>query len=80
MAGNAIGFEQLDRQIRKPPFHQWLNLGLSGLDEEGIEHTAGQNLKKLPEELAKVHEPYDARAREAVTPLAFVEDLRWNQE
>lgn len=39
MAGNAIGFEQLDRQIRRPPFHQWLNLSLSGLDEEGIEIT-----------------------------------------
>lgn len=50
------------------------------LDEEGIEHTAGQVAKKLPEALLAVHEAFDGRAREAVTPLAFVEDPRWNQE
>lgn len=50
------------------------------LDEEGIEHTAGQTVKKLPEAPQALHEPFDARARQAVTPLAFVEDPRWNQE
>jgi hypothetical protein len=50
------------------------------LDEEGIEHTAGQTVKKLSDALQAAHEPFDGRAREAVTPLAFVEDLRWNQE
>lgn len=46
------------------------------LEEEGIEHHAHSVAKKLPEEAATVHEPLDARAREAVTPLAFVEELR----
>ena len=46
------------------------------LEEEGIEHHAASVAKKLPEDAAAVHEPLDARAREAVTPLAFVEELR----
>lgn len=46
------------------------------LDEVGIEYVAGSVVKKLPDEDAAVHEPLDARAREAVTPLAFVEELR----
>lgn len=46
------------------------------LDGEGIEHHAASVAKKLPEEHGAAHEPYDARAREALTPLAFVEDLR----
>jgi uncharacterized protein (TIGR00369 family) len=37
MVSNAVDFEQLDRQIRKPPFHQWLGLRLAALDEDGIE-------------------------------------------
>lgn len=45
-------------------------------EEEGIEHHAASVAKKLPEEAAAVHEPLDARAREAVTPLALVEELR----
>lgn len=45
-------------------------------EEEGIEHHALNVAKKLPDDAAAVHEPLDARAREAVTPLAFVEELR----
>lgn len=56
------------------------NEARKALDEEGIEHAAGQAVKKLPEALLALHEPFDARAREAVTPLAFVEDPRWSQE
>jgi len=37
MVRNAVGFEQLDQQIRKPPFHQWLGLRLAALEEDGIE-------------------------------------------
>jgi len=37
MVPNAVDFEHLDRQIRLPPFHQWLGLRLTGLDEDGIE-------------------------------------------
>jgi hypothetical protein len=50
------------------------------LDGEGIEHHAAAIGKKLPEEHAEAHEPFDARAREALTPLAFVEDLRRQAE
>ncbi len=46
------------------------------LAEEGIEHAAGQVLERLPEEHRAAHEPLDVRARAAVTPLAFVEDVR----
>lgn len=46
------------------------------LDEEGIEHTAGSYVKKLPEKFRAPMEALDARAAEAVTPQAFVEDLR----
>jgi uncharacterized protein (TIGR00369 family) len=37
MVPNASNFETLDRQIRTPPFHQWLGLRLAALDEEGVE-------------------------------------------
>ena len=50
------------------------------LDNEGIEHHAGLVAKKLPEDEAAVHDAFDARAREALTPLAFVEDLRRQAE
>lgn len=39
MPPNRIDFAELDRQVRTPPFHQWLGLRLTGLDEEGIEIT-----------------------------------------
>lgn len=50
------------------------------LDGEGIEHHAGQTAKKLPEEHASAFDSVDARAREAITPLAFVEELRRQAE
>lgn len=50
------------------------------LDNEGIEHHAGQAVKKLADEHATAFEVTDARAREAVTPLAFVEELRRQAE
>lgn len=46
------------------------------LDGEGIEHHEGQLVKKLADEHLAAFEAFDARAREAVTPLAFVEELR----
>lgn len=46
------------------------------LDSEGIEHNAAQVQKKLPDELAAGMDSFDAIAREALTPLAFVEELR----
>jgi hypothetical protein len=51
------------------------------LEDEGIEHHAGKLVKKLQDERggsggAAEHEVLDERARQAVTPLAFVEDLR----
>ncbi len=50
------------------------------LDGEGIEHHAGQAVKKLADEAGAEFEAVDARAREAVTPLAFVEELRRQAE
>lgn len=50
------------------------------LEAEGIEHHAGALSKKLPEGVAEAHDAFDARAREALTPLAFVEDLRRQAE
>jgi hypothetical protein len=50
------------------------------LEAEGIEHHVGTLSKKLPEGALEAHEPFDARAREALTPLAFVEDLRRQAE
>lgn len=50
------------------------------LDGEGIEHHAGQVVKKLGDDLAAAFDAVDARAREAVTPLAFVEELRRTAE
>lgn len=37
MPPNRIDFAELDRQVRTPPFHQWLGLRLARLDEDGIE-------------------------------------------
>ncbi|MBX3467658.1 MAG: DUF1893 domain-containing protein [Planctomycetes bacterium] len=50
------------------------------LDAEGIEHQAEQVQKKLPEEHLAELEPLEGRAREALTPLAFVEELRRQAE
>lgn len=50
------------------------------LDNEGIEHSAGQVLKKLPDDLAADMDPFDSIGREALTPLAFVEELRRQAE
>lgn len=44
----------------------------AALSEEGIEHH-GSAVKKLAEHLA---DPLDARARRAVTPQAFVDELK----
>lgn len=46
------------------------------LDGEGIEHHEGQLVKKLGDDHAAAFDTFDGRAREAVTPLAFVEELR----
>lgn len=54
--------------------------GRKALDDEGIEHQAGQTARKLPEEYAAALEAVEARAREALTPLAFVEELRRQAE
>ncbi len=45
------------------------------LAEEGIEHR-GSVVKKLPQASAEPMATLDARAREAVTPQAFVDDLK----
>ena len=37
MPPNKIDFAELDRQVKAPPFHQWLDLRLVALDEDGIE-------------------------------------------
>ncbi|MCO5171643.1 MAG: DUF1893 domain-containing protein [Planctomycetes bacterium] len=50
------------------------------LDGEGIEHLAEQVQKKLPEEHQAELEAFEGRAREALTPLAFVEELRRQTE
>jgi hypothetical protein len=56
------------------------NEARKALDNEGIEHSAAQTLKKLPDDLAADMDAFDAIAREALTPLAFVEELRRQAE
>lgn len=48
----------------------------AALRELGIEHSAKSLCRKLPPDLVESAEGYEALAREAVTPLAFVEQLR----
>jgi hypothetical protein len=52
------------------------NEARKALDSEGIEHNAAQVQKKLPDDLAAGMDSFDAIARESLTPLAFVEELR----
>ncbi|MBL4847980.1 MAG: DUF1893 domain-containing protein [Planctomycetes bacterium] len=46
------------------------------LDEEGIEYQAASSVKSLPERYAAPMAEYDRRARSAVTPQAFLVELK----
>lgn len=48
----------------------------AALDEVGIEHKSGTYTKRMPEKFRAPSASLDARAREAVTPQAFAEDLK----
>lgn len=56
------------------------NEARKALDNEGIEHSAAQVQKKLPDDLAADMDRFDLTARESLTPLAFVEELRRQAE
>lgn len=40
MTTNQVSFDELAARVKKAPFHQWLGLELTALDEEGLEITA----------------------------------------
>lgn len=48
----------------------------SALNEEGIEHSAGNYVRKLPERALKGFADLERRARSAVTAQAFLDELK----
>jgi uncharacterized protein (TIGR00369 family) len=54
MAVNALTFEELAPRVRRAPYHQWLGIELTALDDEGIEIT----MPWRDEFLSSVDPPY----------------------
>jgi uncharacterized protein (TIGR00369 family) len=54
MAVNTLTFEELAPRVRRAPYHQWLGVELTALDDEGIEIT----LPWRDEFLSSVEPPY----------------------